>query len=196
MEMKAFFLQNYCQQPHVKLLKIATENMMADSLTKIMNMPAHHVAKCGLKPVRAVAATVAIISQVEVVQALSNDSGVVQADEVDDPWPLFRFMLMCFAIGAVCGTCFGMKLGRALADRQRRKADPAPAEVAARIDDTPSVLVPLMTRRVRVPSSVFVTDKAGKKFHASKTCTGLNNAIASKMYSPCDVCYGSDREGV
>ena len=218
-EMKAFFLQNYCQQAHVKLLKIATENMLADSLTKVMNMPAHHVAKCGLKPVRAVAAVVAIISQVEVVEAVSSDLGVVQEDEADDLWPLLRLMLMVFAIGAVLGTCLGMKIGRALANRQRRAADPALAEVTASgtardssslggdasrtARDSSSlggeaVPVPTVTQRVRTvaPSVVFVTEKAGKKFHSSRTCTGLNNAIASKMYTPCQVCYGSDREGV
>ena len=48
-ELKAFFLQNYVQQDHVKTIKIATEAMLADSLTKVMTMPESHVAKCGLK---------------------------------------------------------------------------------------------------------------------------------------------------
>ena len=49
MELKVSFLQAYYKKKHPKILKYGTEDILSDSLTKVMTMPKHHVGRCGLK---------------------------------------------------------------------------------------------------------------------------------------------------
>ena len=48
-ELQVFLLQAYCRLDYVKIMKVKSEDMFSDSLTKIMTMPRHRVQKCGLR---------------------------------------------------------------------------------------------------------------------------------------------------
>ena len=61
-----FFLQAYCRLDYVKIMKVKTEDMPSDSLTKAMTMPKHHVQKCGLQDLNIVLAGMVFASQIAV----------------------------------------------------------------------------------------------------------------------------------
>ena len=48
-ELKAFFLQQWAQRPLVQVVKVGTSDMLADALTKVMNMPTDHGTLLGLR---------------------------------------------------------------------------------------------------------------------------------------------------
>jgi hypothetical protein len=73
-ELKVFFLQAYCQLDYVKITK-RTEEMLPDSLTKVMTMPAHHVQKCGLKDLKD--AKAAFIGMVVMTQTKAAEATAV-----------------------------------------------------------------------------------------------------------------------
>ncbi len=48
---------------HVKITKYGTEDVLSDSLTKVMTTPKHHVKKCGLKDLQFATAAMVMASQ-------------------------------------------------------------------------------------------------------------------------------------
>ena len=75
-ELKVFFLQAYCRLDYVKIMKVKTEDMLSDSLTKVMTMPKHHVQKCGLRDLNIALIGMVTASQFTVAEAV--------VDEIDD----------------------------------------------------------------------------------------------------------------
>ena len=71
-----FFLQAYCRLNYVKIMKVMTEDMLSDSLTKVMTMPKHHVQKRGLRDL-----TIASIGMVRATQGTKAEAVL---DEMDD----------------------------------------------------------------------------------------------------------------
>ena len=68
-----FFLQAYCRLDYVKIMKVKTEDMLSDSLTKVMPMPKHHVQKCGLRDLNIALAEMVFASQVAMPEAVEKD---------------------------------------------------------------------------------------------------------------------------
>ncbi len=71
-EPKVFFSQAYCQLDHTKIMKYQSEEMLSNSLTKVMTTSEHHVKKCGLKDLQLATIAMAMITQVMVTEATAT----------------------------------------------------------------------------------------------------------------------------
>ncbi len=74
--LKVFFLQAYCQLKRVKIMLCPTEDMLSDSLTKVMTVPKHRVKKCSSKGLQLVTIATVMASQIVRVEASAAASRI------------------------------------------------------------------------------------------------------------------------
>ncbi len=103
--MKVFFLQAYRQLDYVKIVKYKTEEVLSDSLTKVMTTPKHHLQKCGLRDLQvAISATV-----------VAFNFAVAAAQDEDKHPGAEWFVLKAAAVLFLVGLFKGMILAKMLA---------------------------------------------------------------------------------
>ena len=103
-ELKVFFLQAYFQLDYVEMMKCKSEDMLSDSLTKVMTMPKHHVQRCGLKDI-----------QIMMVTAMAMQCGLAEAKSAEEKYPGSEwFVLQAAAIVFLVGLFTGMLLMKQL----------------------------------------------------------------------------------
>jgi hypothetical protein len=169
-ELKVFFLQAYCRLDYVKIMKVKTEDMLSDSLTKVMTMPKHHVQKCGLRDLNIALIGMVFASQVAGAEAVEKDrfpgseTFVIQA------------AVVLFLIGLFTGMWLAMKYATWRKPIPVRK--PATWTTETQTEE-----------RVRAwPNEIFIAPHTGQKFHIRRACNGLNSAAAKRTLEPCDFC--------
>ena len=173
-ERKVFFLQSYCQRSHVKIMKIPTEDMFSDSLTKVMTMPKHHVKKCGLNDVKTLlaACTVAGLGQAEGASSATERNF---SDDGPTVWQVLALVLtLGVVIGFVCGWLFKtivMKFSNT-----KKLEDPAtePDEQRAGVQGA--------------FCDVYFAPTSGEHYHTRTGCGGLSKARTVKTLTACGTC--------
>ena len=117
-ELKVFFLQAYCQLKHVKIMKYGTEDMLSDSLTKVMTMPKHHVKKCGLKDLQL--ATIAMVMASQMVRVEASAAGETIDNHPGSEWFVLKAALMVFKLGVLGGMYLMYKIKALTAKKELR----------------------------------------------------------------------------
>ena len=153
----------------MKIMKVKTEDMLSDSLTKVMTMPKHHVQKCGLRDLNIAHAGMVCASQVSVAEAVEKDrfpgseTFVIQA------------VVVLFLIGLFTGMWLAMKHATWRKPIPVRK--PATWTTETQTEE-----------RVRaLPNDIFISPHTGQKLHIRRACNGLNSAAAKRTLGPCCV---------
>ena len=94
--------QAYCQLKHVKIMKYGTEDMLSDSLTKVMTMPKHHVKKYGLKDLQLATIAMAMASQMVRAEASAAASETID-NHPGFEWFVLKAALILFMMGVLTG---------------------------------------------------------------------------------------------
>ena len=161
-------------------MKYQTEEMLSDSLTKVMTMPKHHVKKCGLKDLQL--ATIAMVMASQVLKAEATAEAVCDASGAKDDhpgseWFVLRAAMVLFMVGLLAGM-FLMKKLQALTTR----VEPVRMQLMSTAGTQPSEQKPA------IPRQVFIAPASGTHYHTMRSCPGLGNAGEKREMKACKQC--------
>ena len=149
-------------------MKYQTEEMLSDSLTKVMTMPKRHVKKCGLKDLQL--ATIAMVMASQVLKAEATAVAVYDASGTTDDhpgseWFVLKAALILFMVGVLTGMCLMTKLKALTA-----KVEPTRMPLLTTVGSQTTEQMPA------TPGQVFIAPASGRYYHMKRSCPGLANA--------------------